>query len=131
MFYNIEEAMKHYLIGLVLLFIFGLGFLYIANNQPQKEQATAPQGYEYFWGDGCPHCANVETFLSGWDKAGTINLTKMEVWKNQTNASLLQKRAASCGIPDDKVGVPLLYTPDGQCISGDQPIISFLQNLGS
>lgn len=121
--------MKHYLTGLILLIVFGLGFLYIANNQPPKKEANIPQGYEYFWGDGCPHCANVSDFLSNWSGAQKINLTKLEVWKNRDNAEVLQKRAASCGIADDKVGVPFLYTPEGKCIIGDQPIISFLEDL--
>lgn len=125
--------MKHYLIGLILLITFGLGFLFIAKDQLPKEQVSQPQAqtYEYFWGDGCPHCANVDTFLSSWDKSGTINIKKMEVWKDKTNAAILQQRATSCGIPDDRVGVPFLYTPGGQCISGDQPIISFFKGLGS
>lgn len=125
------QQMKHYLTGLILLVVFGLGFLYIANNQPQKPNVASqtPQGYEYFWGDGCPHCANVSDFLSNWSGLDKISLTKLEVWKNRDNAETLQKRASSCGIADDKVGVPFLYTPDGKCIVGDQPIISYFQNL--
>lgn len=96
----------------------------------QKNTSTSPvAGYEYFWGDGCPHCAVVEEFLASWEGKDKIKIEKKEVWKDSGNARVLGARAAACNIPQDELGVPLLVTPEGQCIVGDQPIIEFLKNL--
>ena len=96
----------------------------------QKNTNTSPlTGYEYFWGDGCPHCAVIEEFLATWEGKDKINIEKKEVWKDTGNSRVLGARAAACNIPQDELGVPLLVTPEGQCIVGDQPIIEHLKNL--
>lgn len=96
----------------------------------QKNTNIPPiAGYEYFWGDGCPHCAVVAEFLATWEGKDKIKIEKKEVWKNTANSRVLGARAVNCGIPKDELGVPLLVTPEGQCIVGDQPIIEHLKNL--
>lgn len=113
------------LIGVLsAVIVIGGAFLLSRSSSP-----TLPSSYEYFWGDGCPHCAVVEEFLSGWDKKDKVSLDKKEVWKNPANARLLAQRASSCKIPRSELGVPLLVTPEGKCIGGDTPIIDFLKNL--
>lgn len=94
-----------------------------------KGATPLPASYEYYWGEGCPHCTVVEEFMESWGKAGQIGLIKKEVWKSTKNANLMARRASSCGIPKEESGVPMLVTPDGKCITGDQPIIDFLSNL--
>ena len=45
-----------------------------------------------FHGDGCPHCAAEQEFLSEVeDKYPDLKIIKYEVWYNQQNAELLQK----------------------------------------
>lgn len=43
---------------------------------PARDTST----YEYFWGNGCPHCASVASFLDSWDKKDSISISKYEVW---------------------------------------------------
>ena len=114
-----------------LLIIIGGVFLVSKNsgNNGNNEPLPSPASYEYFWGDGCPHCKNVEDFLSTWEQKDKVQITKYEIWDNTKNAKLMEQRAISCGIKPQGMGVPLLFTPDGKCYSGDQPIIDYFKSI--
>ncbi|MEK7497887.1 MAG: hypothetical protein AAB656_03140 [Patescibacteria group bacterium] len=111
----------------ILIFLLLVGAFYFSKTKPSE--IKLPTGYEYYWGDGCPHCANVAAFLESWDKKDKINLQKLEVWSNPTNAKLMQERYSYCKVDKTQMGVPLLFTPDGKCLVGDVPIIDFLKNI--
>ena len=98
-------------------------------NQASLSSSPLPSSYEFFWGDGCPHCKNVDDFLGGWDKKDKITIDSKEVWNNQGNANLMNQRVAYCNLDPKKVGVPFLFTPEGQCIIGDTPIIDYFKGL--
>ena len=117
------------IIGVItLLLIVGGAFLF---PRPQTQDSTfqLPSSYEYFWGDGCPHCANVQAFFDSWDKKDKVSIEKKEVWNNATNARLMQERAKYCGISPSGMGVPFLFTPEGKCLPGDTSIIDFFKSL--
>lgn len=124
------SSMKKFLLIVVLAtaLIVG-GGVYLFSRNTGEASKTPPTGYEYFYGNGCPHCANVDEFLKTWDGASKINLEKKEVWYNAQNANAMSLRAASCGIAKSELGVPFLVTPEGSCINGDTPIIDFLKGL--
>lgn len=114
-----------------LLIIVGGVFLVSKNSDgdEKKEPLPSPTSYEYYWGDGCPHCINVENFLSSWDKKDKVQITKYEVRNNTENAKRMEQRAITCGIKPQDMGVPLLFAPDGKCFDGDTPIIDYFKNL--
>jgi glutaredoxin len=111
----------------VIITIVGVVFLNKGNQV--KETPPPATSYEYFWSETCPHCAKVAEFLDSWDKKDKLELNKMEVNQNPDSAQLLVQRAVSCGIKQNEIGVPFLFTPDNQCIVGDTPIIEFFKNL--
>lgn len=86
-----------------------------------------PANLTYYWGDGCPHCKIVEDFISTWDKKDIVKIDKKEVWNNVANAKELKARYEYCKVPQSQMGVPLLFTTDGKCFSGDTPIIDYLK----
>lgn len=93
-----------------------------------------PANPTYYWGDGCPHCKIVADFLSTWDpptgEAGKkVQIDKKEVWNNIANAKELKARYEYCKVPQSEIGVPLLFTPDGKCYSGDVEIINYFKNF--
>ncbi len=114
--------------GLITVLILLGGVFFVSKNQAQ-EPAPPPTTYEYFWGDGCPHCAKVAEFFDSWDGDEKLTIDKKEVWNNPQNASLMAQRAKTCDIPPTEMGVPFLVTPEGKCIGGDQPIIDFFKSL--
>jgi len=79
-----------------------------------------------FYGNGCPHCALVETYLK--DNPPKFNLKQKEVYYNEANKKELALRAKTCGLLENEIGVPFLWT-GSNCIVGDQPIINYFKQL--
>jgi nitrogen fixation/metabolism regulation signal transduction histidine kinase len=80
-----------------------------------------------FYGDGCPHCANVENFINSNGVLGKTSLIEKEVYNNKDNFNEFSEKAKLCGIDSNSLVVPFLW--DGsQCILGDTPIIDYLKN---
>jgi glutaredoxin len=75
-----------------------------------------------FYGEGCPHCALVESYLS----EQKISLSQKEVYHNTDNASELALYAKHCNMDTKNIGVPFLWTGK-ECLSGDEPIITYLK----
>ena len=109
--------------------VFGGLFLLAKNNKIANTNLGPATSYEYYWGNGCPHCKVVAEFFDTWTGRDKVQVDKKEVWNDQANYKKMQKRAEACQIPKDQLGVPLLYTPEGKCYVGDQPIIDFFKNL--
>ena len=127
----ISAKVKKFFLPITLgigLLIIAAGTIFFSRNQ-KPTPPSLPTSHEYFLGGGCPHCAEVEKFLESWDGKDKIQIDKKEAWKNAGNSKLLLQRAKYCNIPSNEVGVPLLFTPRGKCIIGDEPIIEYLQGL--
>jgi len=116
------------LLGTLAIIIFGVIIL-SKNGSSSSSSLPLPTSYEYFWGEGCPHCANVDKFLETWDKKDQVKIEKKEVYNDKGNAQYLAQRAAYCKMNSNSIAVPFLFTPDGKCITGDEPIITFFKNL--
>ncbi|MDP3917892.1 MAG: hypothetical protein Q8Q30_01820 [Candidatus Woesebacteria bacterium] len=114
---------------IVIILILGGGAFLITKSNSKPVPTTEPNTYEYFWGDGCPHCEVVADFFDSWTDKDKVKITKLEVWKNTKNASLMSERAKVCNIAKTEMGVPLMITPDGSCLIGDQPIIDHFKSL--
>lgn len=115
------------LLTILIIIIGALSFK--SSSQPALTEDLQQDIYEYYWGETCPHCETVQEFLDSWEGEEGINLDKKEVYNNQQNTLLLTKRAAECGLRENNIGVPFLYTPEGECIIGDQPIIDYFKKL--
>ena len=107
-----------------------LGIVVLNTNKKSQTQNTetvfATSSIVLFYGDGCPHCALVEKFVSENDIEAKVPFTKKEVYYNKQNANELTEKAKICGMPTDSIGVPFLW--DGsKCLVGDQPIIDFFK----
>lgn len=116
------------IIALVTVVIIVGGVIFVSKDSTPQSYPL-PTNLEYYWGEGCPHCKNVEDFMEGWDKKDDVTIEKSEVWNNPKNAAKMQARYDYCQIPPTQMGVPLLFTPDGKCYSGDTPIIDYFKSL--
>jgi len=91
----------------------------INNNQSEKNVPI------FFYGNTCPHCADVERWMQENKVEKKIKITKKEVYDNQQNAQELTQAAEKCGLPTDSIGVPFLFA-EGKCLIGTPDITSFL-----
>lgn len=120
---------KPIIIVIVILVLIGYLFLLSKSSNGSETSASNPNEMLYFWSLTCPHCKNVEAFLASFPKRDLIILDKKEISQNSENANLLTKQSATCNIPADQVGVPLLVTKEGKCLTGDTPVIDYFKSL--
>lgn len=98
-----------------------------ANNASTVNSTTQ---YLYFWSKTCSHCANVAEFMESWEGKDSFEMKKYEINESADNRNLfIENGTKICNKPANRLGVPLLITPDGECFSGDTPIIKYLKQL--
>lgn len=114
---------------IVIVLLLGGGAFLVTKQDSKLTPTPEPNTYEYFWGDGCPHCKIVADFMETWSGKDKIKIKKLEVWNNTKNAALMNERAKVCNIKRTEMGVPFMITPDGTCLAGDQPIIAHFKSL--
>jgi len=98
--------------------------------QAAAQNSAAPAGREetpagvkiyFFYGDGCPHCAKEEIFLSGLEQEyKNIKILRYEIWHNAENAKILAEKAKKLnlklsGVPITIIGNKAIvgYESDG------------------
>lgn len=119
---------KILMIILAVVVLGGASFLIFKNEKEEVQKTIDSSEMIFFYGQGCPHCVNVEKFLE--ENASVeekVKFEKLEVWKSKENARLMTERARNCGLSEKELGVPLFW--DGsKCLVGDTDIIDFLKN---
>jgi len=98
--------------------------------------APLPQGIVLFYGDGCPHCKNVEDFITQNKIEDKVKFTRLEIPFNgrtskqlAANADLAVQVAEKCKLDvSNGLIIPLLYDGNNQCLTGDVDTINFFKN---
>ena len=85
--------------------------------------AKEPSTIYLFYGTGCPHCAEVESFFDEQDLLYRYPVEKKEIYFNRDNAILFNKLLSERGVPTEEQGVPAVVVGDKVMI-GDKPIIN-------
>jgi len=130
MFLRIKKIIniKKIISGIFLLGIFSMaGFLpvkaAVAQTRGLASSAETLNAY-FFYGDGCPHCAEEEEFLFGplLKEYPNLKIYTYEIYNNRANALLLQKVGKELGARVD--GVPFL-------VIGDEAFIGYANGMTS
>lgn len=99
--------------------------LLILANIVNAEKTTCAY---FFYGDGCPHCAEVEPFVSQLEsKYPNLEIHKFEIYNNRSNALILNGYFDAYSIPDEERGIPVIFISNKYLI-GDKPILQNLEN---
>jgi len=120
---------KKILMVVLAIVVLGVASFLIFKNKKEEAQKTINSSEMiFFYGQGCPHCVNVEKFLEeNRSVEEKVKFEKLEVWKSKENTQLMIERARNCGLSEKNLGVPLFW--DGsKCLIGDTDIIDFLKN---
>ena len=79
-----------------------------------------------YWGTTCPHCHDV----IGWMEANRIEdkvkVVRREVYGSREGFLELVDKAKICGIDESSLGVPFMFTSEGECLSGVPDITAYL-----
>jgi len=106
----------------VILFAFGASRL--NKSQPEETEIIL------YYGDICPHCAEVEEYIIENNVKEKVNLQEKEVYHNKENLNELIKKAEICQIPAGSLTVPFLW--DGKtCHADPAEIINFFNQKTS
>jgi cytochrome c biogenesis protein CcdA/glutaredoxin len=93
--------------GLILFFVSLMilsSFIYAQEACPAEDDIDIV----VFYGQGCPHCADEESFLEDLEeKYHKLHITKYEVYSNQTNRELFKKFSDAFGT--EIKGVPTTF----------------------
>ena len=116
--------------GCLTLIIMVFGVLLF--SRPENSSTfPPPTGYEYFWKEDCADCTKVKDFLDSWKGTKEITITEIDVEASKTNISRFADRGQYCKFPKEALGVPILVTPKGTCLSGSDLIISHIKDATS
>ncbi|MCX6723527.1 MAG: hypothetical protein NT094_05740 [Candidatus Staskawiczbacteria bacterium] len=85
---------------------------------------TPPSGIIYFYWQSCPHCAQVDNYITANNIAQKVSFTKLETFNNTDNDNLMKSKATLCGLSTNAIGVPFVW--DGsKCYIGTPDVINF------
>lgn len=93
--------------------------------KPQPEVTPEMGKIILFYGHDCPHCKDLELWMTNNGVNDRISMDKLEVQYNEDNQNLLRGAAKFCNISETSIGVPLLWTGKGDCLLGLEPIQEF------
>lgn len=82
-----------------------------------------------FWGEGCPHCEKVKSYIKDNNLDSKVKIVMKEVYYNKVNQLQLEETVKKCPEIDASqgIGVPLAFdTKNSLCLYGDTPIIQWL-----
>lgn len=80
-----------------------------------------------FYGEGCPHCAELEEFLNGIKDKYVLNIISYEVYFNETNRQLAAEMAEQYG--DSFRGVPMTFISDKVIMGFSDSISAEIESL--
>ncbi len=91
---------------------------------PAQPLAAQPAGQViiyFFWGDGCPHCADEKPFLERLKQQYPVAVRSYEVWNSPENRELFIKMAAAHGF--EPSGVPTTFI-------GERHWVGYVDRIG-
>lgn len=121
--------MNKKIIGAVIgIIILAIGLWFWSSVQEAKNAEATPilTDINFFYGQECSHCQEVEKFLADNKIAEKVKFDSVEVWHNNANADVLTQKAQECGIAPDQVGVPFLFA-FGKCYVGTPEVENFFK----
>jgi len=76
----------------------------------------------FFYGQGCPHCANVEPCLAEIERQYPLRLHRFDIYSNRSCVSVFDDYSERYGLPLEQRGVPSVFVSDTYLV-GDGPIL--------
>ncbi len=111
-------------------FIFALVSIFLINL------VFAQTEISYFYGDGCPHCANIAEsgILEKVNNTQGIQVEKYEIYHNNENREKFYNSIELVGLQNSEAGIPFAFVNcSGKYayLMGDKPIINNLNEITS
>ncbi len=109
-------------------FIILIALLFIFTPLTLAQENDANTCIYFFYGNGCPHCGQIEPYLEELEtKYTNINIQKFEIYSNRENANLLNKYFDEYNVQMDLRGIPAIFIANKYLI-GNLQIQNNLEN---
>ncbi len=114
---------------LIIVVIF-FGFYKITSQKPASITTNPDADLILFYGDTCPHCKDVEEFISKNQINQKLKINRLEVYNNKSNSTLFSTMVNEiCPDKSSQEGLPvpfLINKKDKQCFLGTPDITGYL-----
>lgn len=101
-------------------------FLFLGINSIQAQEFNR---LDYFYGDGCVHCAKISPFIEQVKhEYPNTKFIKHEIYSDNNNRVLLSKYFNHFNINNNDQGIPVVFMGEDYLI-GDKPILNDLRNI--
>ena len=118
------------IITVLIIFAVLFGFYKITSQKPSSIVNLPDSDIVLFYGDTCPHCKDVEEFISQNQIDQKIKISKLEVYNNKENATLMAQMVKdNCLDKLDPQGLPVPFLIDSsekKCYIGTPDITNYL-----
>lgn len=102
-----------------------------AESNTQSDDSTPKNkiDIQYFWGDGCSHCEELEPWLNEFENENKdkVVIHRHEIWKNKKEATAFSQLMNIYGVPKNQQGTPTLIV-NNKVIIGTTDIENKLPN---
>ncbi len=120
-------------VGVLMIFVVA-GLVWLASQSKNIDTNNLTRLDEkstiLFYGDRCPHCADVEEYINENNIAQKVSFEKLEVWNNKQNAQVMEEAAKICNLDVEKIGVPFLFAQN-ECYIGTPDVKEFFKQKAS
>jgi len=120
---------KKFFTVLVIIVIF-FGFYKLTSQKPASIINTSDSDLVLFYGNTCPHCKDVEEFISKNKIDQKLKISQLEVYDNKPNSILFANIVKEiCPDKSTPEGIPvpfLVNQKDKQCFIGTPDITGYL-----
>lgn len=124
------QKTKRNLIYILILILLSAGtwWVFTVSKNAKLQGKIETSDRILFYGETCPHCKEVEKYITDNNIKEKIQFSEKEIYKNRDNAKLLLEKAKGCGIKESEVGVPFLWVAPNTCHMGKEEVINFFKN---
>lgn len=123
--------MKNKLLTGLIIIVIIFGFYKLTSKKPVSLDIVQDNSnLILFFGSTCPHCKDVEEFISKNQINQKLKINQLEVYDNKSNATLFAKTVGEiCPDQSSPSGLPvpfLIDTKDKKCLVGTPSITEYL-----
>lgn len=117
--------------AIFVVLIIGLLWVVVSGSKNKKLQ-TAPVTEQaavsdtLYWGTTCPHCHDTIKWMEENKIDQKLTVIRKEIYDNRENSIELTQKARTCGIAQEDIKVPFMFTSDAKCLIGTPDIIAYL-----
>jgi hypothetical protein len=101
-----------------------------STNDSVDVSVITGNSYIYYYGEWCPHCTEVDTYLTETDGYNKLNIVKKEIWYNEANASEMSESLIRLWLNPNDIWIPFIIVKNWEnetYLWGDKTIIEYFK----